>query len=309
MKRVLLATLSAAAMIGVSEANIISFSETVTDTDFVSAGVGGLRGNGAGTIGLSGTSGTINKAYLYWHGPTDSTDPNFNANVTVNGQQVTGTNIGFSDDNFWGQLNSQAYRADVTSLVSGDGSYDISGLPANNINGASLVVFFDDGDDTNNRDVVLFEGNDANFANPFDPVGWDITLAGIDYEGGTANLQLHVSDGQNFSAFDDGDLVVNGNILASGGIFQGDSVPVTPGSSVTNGGLWDIEDFDITGELSLGLNTLNVTLGDVNDALSVIVAAIDLPVGAAPEIPVPAAAFLFGPIAAAAAWRRRRVAG
>jgi len=268
-----------------ANANVISLFETQRDTDFVSAGVGGLRGAGTGDIELTGVSGDVNRVYLYWHGPTDSTDPNFNANITFNGIAVTGQNIGFSDDNFWGQLNSQAYRADVTDLVNGDGTFTIAGLPVDNANGASLLAFFDDGDDTNNRDVVLFDGNDANFDNPFDPAGWDISLNGIDYQGGDASLQLHVSDGQDFGPNDDGDLQFNGVSLASGGIFQGDSTPANFGTSVANGSLWDIENFDIDDLLALGLNNINVTLGSLQDALSIIVAAVNLPAGAAPPDP------------------------
>lgn len=280
-----------------AHANLISYFETERDTDFTSAGVGGLRGTGEGDITLSGITGSVEKVYLYWHGPTNSTDPNFNATIMFNGVEITGDNIGFSDDNFWGQDNSQAYRADVTALVSGDGVYSLTGLSPNNSNGASLLAFFDDGDDTNNRDIVLFNGNDANFDNPYDPAGWDIALNNILYSGGMAELELHVSDGQNFGPLDDRDLVINGSVFESGGIFQGDSTPATAGTSVTNGSLWDIEKFDISALFAMGLNNLTVTLEGVNDALSAIVAAINLPAGAAPPdpnmaVPVPGAFIL-----------------
>lgn len=298
MKRVLALASAALVICGTANANIISLFETQRNTDFVSAGIGGLRGTGTGVISLSGVSGTVNRVYLYWHGPTNSSDPNFNATITFNGVQVSGENIGFSDDNFWNQDNSQAYRADVTALVSGDGAYTLAGLPPSNANGASLLAFFDDGNDANNRDIVLFDGNDANFSNAFDPTGWDILLENVDYTGGDVALELHVSDGQNFSANDDSNLFLNGTLLASGGIFQGDSTPFNPSTNVRNGSLWDIENFDITSFLVLGLNNLNITMAPANDAVSAIVAAISLPpAGAAlqdpPEIPAPTALFLF----------------
>ncbi len=288
--------MASALMTGAAHANIISFFETQRNTDFASAGVGGLRGTGTGDITLSGISGMVNRVYLYWHGPTNSTDPNFNATITFNGATIMGENIGFSDDNFWGQLNSQAYRADVTALVGGDGVYTVAGLPVDNANGASLLAFFDDGDDTNNRDVVLFNGNDANFDNAFDPLGWDIALNNILYSGGDVSLQLHVSDGQNFGPNDDGTLSINGSPFLTGGIFQGDSTPANPGTTVGNGSLWDIRSFDLTALFTLGMNDLRVQLDAVNDALSAIIAAIVLPAGAAPPdpdpIPVPPAALL-----------------
>lgn len=300
-------------MTGAAHANIISFFQTQRDTAFVSAGVGGLRGTGTGEIALSGVSGTVNRVYLYWHGPTNSTDPNFNATITFNGVTITGENIGFSDDNFWGQLNSQAYRADVTALVGGDGDYLIGGLAADHSNGASLLVFFDDGDDTNNRDVVLFDGNDANFDNAFDPLGWDIALNNILYAGGGVELQLHVSDGQNFGPGDDGTLTINGAGFASGGLFQGDSTPATSGTSVGNGSLWDIRNFDLTALFTLGINNLSVGINSVTDALSAIVAAINLPAGAAPPDPdpipdPPAALLLLTGAGALTALRRKKKA-
>lgn len=291
----LIALLAAVTLSAPVTASLISNFETRFDTDFAYAGVGGLRGNGFGDISLSGVSGTISQAYLYWHGPTESTDPAFNANLMFNGNAISGANIGFSDDNFWGQDNSQAYRADVTSLVTGDGTYSLDGLSAANTNGASLVVYYDDGDDTNNRDIVSFDGNDGNFDNIYDPLGWLVELSGIDYTSGQASLLMGVSDGQDFNPADDGTFFLNGVALNSGDVFDGLSVPQTPGSEVSNGGLWDLVNFDITSFLNVGLNDLTLTHSAVSDALSAIHFAVNLPAGAAPqqpdpsEVPAPAA--------------------
>ena len=179
-------------------ANDIASFQTVFSTDMASAGYGGMRGIGTGTITLSGVSGTVTKALLYWHGPTNSTDPAVNAAVTFGGTPITGTNIGLSNNNCWGFTNSQAYRADVTTLVTGNGAYSLANFTkaSAEINGASLIVFFDDGNPANNRDVVIFDGNDSNIANIYDANGWNVTLPGINYASGTANMVLHVSDGQ-----------------------------------------------------------------------------------------------------------------
>jgi hypothetical protein len=275
-----------------ASANLINLFETQRDTDFAYAGLGGLRGNGFGDIALSGVTGSISRAYLYWHGPTNSTDPSFNANISFNGNAVVGTNIGFSEDNFWAQVNSQGYRADVTGLVSGDGTYSLSGLSPDNSNGASLVVYYDDGDVTNNRDIVTFDGNDANYSNPYDPEGWDVTLSNINYSGGSASLVMGVSDGQSFA---DGDFLLNG--INIGTIFDGITVPTTPGTSVDNGGLWDLLEIDITPYLSIGLNNINLTHSPFEDAISAIHFHVNLPSGAAPPdpnpVPAPLALWVF----------------
>jgi hypothetical protein len=71
------------------------------NTDVAYFGFGGMRGNGTGSIDVTGVTGTVTKALPYWNGPTNSSDPTANANVTFNGTPVTGTNIGFSGDNCW----------------------------------------------------------------------------------------------------------------------------------------------------------------------------------------------------------------
>jgi hypothetical protein len=267
-------------------ANTISYYTTIYNTNFATADLG-LRDVGAGTLNVAGISGTVTNSLLFWHGPTNSASPSVNANVNFNGTNITGTNIGLSQDNFWSSLNSQAYRANVTSLVSGNGNYALSNFQKTDaqINGAALFTFFNTGLTTGKRDVVLYDGNDSNFASQYDPAGWDFTLSNIKYTSGTASLTLYVSDGQNFGPNDDGTIMINGKPLVSGGIFQGLS-PRAPGAGVSNGSLTDVETFDVTPFLTPGTDTLHITLGaGVDDAISAVVAAIDLPAGAAPPPP------------------------
>jgi hypothetical protein len=261
-------------------------SNTIENTDYRFAGVGALRDVGSGTISLSGVTGTITKAYLYWSGETNSLTDAGN-NITVNGTAVAGTNIGYAFDNAWGYQNSQAYRADVTALVSatGNGNYSLAGFGNMNPDGASLIVFYDDGNSANNRDVAIFEGNDSNgpFAgisgNPNAPAdnnyGWDDNLTGINYTSGTANLQLHVADGQ---AVRDGSVLINNTeLIPAGENFDGNTVPGANNGPTNNGRLWDIRSFDITSFLSAGVNSLHLTSGIYSDFLALIVAVVDVP--------------------------------
>ena len=270
-------------------ANNISPFETIFDTNFVIAGTGGMRGVGTGSFTVSGISGVVTKAYLYWHGPTNSSNLSANSTVTLNGKTVVGQNIGLSHDNCWGFQNSQAHRADVTAIVEnkGNGTYTLSNFvkpDGIDINGVSLIVFFYDEDFTNHRDVTIFHGNDSNFSNPYDEPGWNVTLTRIQYVSGTANMYLIVSDGQNW--LDDA-LIINGQVvIPSGQIFAGDLGPRLPGPSPpgTTGSLWDIKTINVTQFLSPGLNALSLTTGYNYDCLSIVVAVVDLPAGAAPFV-------------------------
>jgi hypothetical protein len=278
-----LALLALGLAVPAAEASDIQPFKTVYATDVAYAGLGGMRGIGNGSIALTGVSGTVTEALLFWHGPTNSADPASSAAVSFAGQPVTGTNIGTSASNCWGFDNSQAYRADVTSLVTGDGSYALADFTKTgvDINGAQLVVFFDDGDAANNRDIVMFEGNDSNVSNPFDADGWNVSLPGIQYAGGAASMDMIVSDGQTFT---DGSLEINAATLDPGpNLFQGDTVP-SAGSN-NNGLLWDQRQFDITSQLTPGTNTVTITHSYVDDCLSLVLAAVNLPAGSAPNQP------------------------
>jgi hypothetical protein len=122
--------------------------------DYVAAGVG-LRGGtppsygpppATGPINITGipSNATIVKAFLYW-GMLDNGLETSLLQMNVNGNPVTGTLIGSGPDTCWGRTNSFTFRADVTPLVSGNGTYTLTGFATGgNIlqEGASLVVIY-----------------------------------------------------------------------------------------------------------------------------------------------------------------------
>src|SRR5262245_36108957 len=59
-----------------ASANIISEFSTVFNTDWTTAGVGAMRGSGVGTLPVTGVGSPVTQSYLYWAGPTNSSDPN-----------------------------------------------------------------------------------------------------------------------------------------------------------------------------------------------------------------------------------------
>ena len=134
-------------------ANPVTFSEIVGQTDWTQAGVAGVGSAPSVNITLSGVTGTVTKAYLYYHGIGN---PGYApVGVTFAGLPVTPVAIGNATTNCWGAGSSTAYRADVTASVTGNGTYAVANLANGaglSANGASLVVFFNDLDPTNNRD-------------------------------------------------------------------------------------------------------------------------------------------------------------
>jgi hypothetical protein len=217
--------------------------------------------------------------------------PNSNAAVDFAGNKITGVSLGLTIDNFWGFAHSEAYRADVTAFVTGGGPYALGnfiktsdvGTPLADINGVSLLVFYDDTIIGNNRDILLFDGNDTNYVEGGTEDGWQASLGSFNYESGDVVLELGVSDGQ---AHEDADLEVNGQkLVGKGAIFNGTSVPNGPTAADTDGGLWDIRKFEVDSLLVKGLNTLELTSVNESDALSLVHVVVNLPAGSSPVPP------------------------
>jgi cysteine-rich repeat protein len=274
-------------------------ARSFSGVDWVSAGVGGIGGDTA-DIALTGVTGPVTKAFLYWDGiNVHAADAVYdNANLTLNGNPVVGTSLGDSSSNCWGPGTSRAYVADVTAYVTGDGTYSLTGLAGalgKGANGVSLVVMFDDGDPSNDRDLVFYEGNDANrtdnYSGPPEDGGWHARLDGITYGAGTANLQLHVADGQ--ATVEPKPALVVSSAFKSLAIddtptlFDGNSVQSAGASRAPDGDLWDINTLDISavfkkpGPYTLAIDTVGGN--QIADCTALIVAIVEL---VAPPPPV-----------------------
>jgi cysteine-rich repeat protein len=116
--------------------------------------------NTSATINIAGipTNGVVQQALLYWaiSGGNDTT-------ATVNGTDVTGALIGTAGTTNWGVTNS-TFFADVTSIVTGNGAYEVAGLPSSTIangadtDGAALVVTYGVPTSGVRRRVVIHDG-------------------------------------------------------------------------------------------------------------------------------------------------------
>lgn len=276
----------------------IRYARTETNVDWVSAGIGGV-GGGSGQIAITGVSGPVRLALLYWHGVDLSSNGGDgvydNDTVAINGNSITGVSLGDATTNCWGAGSSRAFRADVTPYVTGNGTYTITGLsgkPGHSGNGASLIVVFNDANSDNDRDLVFFDGNDSNNPENFpgEDNGWQATLSGINYRGGSVRAELHVADGQ---AFLDDSLTFTGvntiTIPDTSSLWDGTSVPSAGTSRASNGELWDIHDLDLTGAFGAPGPTTLVMRGQLyrNDCLGLVTLVMDLEGGSAPPTPTP----------------------
>jgi len=283
--------------VSVAHATAVSLARTEIGVDYVSAGIGGLGlGSGTGTITIGGVSGTVRKAFLYWHGIDGSAigagDGIYdNATITLNGSPVTGLSLGDASTNCWGSGSSRGFFADVTNLFTGNGAYTVDGLnaaPGHSGNGASLLVMFNDGNPSNNRDLVFFEGNDSDISDfpATDPNGWQATLNNINYGGGAVYAQAHVGDGQDSP--DDSITFASGAgsvvIPDTSNLWDGNSTPTAGNSRSPYGSMWDVHTFDISGAFGApGNYTLDFSgMAAPDDCHSLTVMIIDLAAGAAP---------------------------
>jgi hypothetical protein len=210
-----------------------SFSFTLHG-DVVTAGAG-LRGTGAGTLTISNipAGARVQRALLYW--ATIGMNNTFTT-ATFSGGYVTGQLIGTSADTcWWDAAHNYTYRADVTSIVTGNGVYTIGGLPHGGPNtddsqGAALVVVYSA--PVPQRTIIVNDGAVTLRTNDY----YTDTLSGFDpiLQGPTrsARVAYLVGDGQ--AGIPDGQLSFRGTVLGTD-VFVG-----------SNGNYWDTLTYPVT---------------------------------------------------------------
>ncbi len=239
----------------------------------------GLRNRERGTIDITSlpAGATVTRAVLVWgilySGPTPP------STITFNGTPVT-ADVGadISGTLCWGDSATIGYAADVTSLVSGNGSYVVSdpprgitrpdGNPAGVLpytDGASLVVFYVGGG-ANNQVISDFSYN-TNTAGSIVR-----TFTGINSLGSPATLTMAGPDGQN-----------NGSerftVTGSGSFTLFDTWDGSDpheGPSFAIGNLWDTDHYDVTSVLPAGQDTLTVSHAGGSDCVGVGAAVLQI---------------------------------
>ncbi|MBY6242384.1 hypothetical protein [Methylosinus sp. Sm6] len=116
---------SSAVTAAVTASPIATFSKA----QYATAGVA-LRNRQTGAIQISGVVGPVKRAYLYWAFLFGSAPPATQAVVLgppgAARASATGSLIATGADTCWRSSGIAVYRADVTSLVSGNGLYSIA---------------------------------------------------------------------------------------------------------------------------------------------------------------------------------------
>jgi hypothetical protein len=257
-----------------SSSPLSSFYSTTIYGDYVAAGVG-MRGTGSGTITISGIPGgsTIVKAVLYWAiVDTSPESANFKNGVFA-GTAITGTLIGTDDDPCWGgTTTTYAYRADVTSLATGNGAYALSRFATGPLmpqtgygeamtpplcEGASLVVVYSNPSSAY-RDIVIYDGADTidGAVSSISTVMTGFTASAAP----SAKTTYIVADGQD--QFSD-DTLFNGVTIAS----DTAAMPETTSFEGTDGKLWDTDTYDVSAHVSAGDTSCTVKLQMGSDCL------------------------------------------
>ncbi len=236
------------------------------------------------TLAVAGipAGASVRYAYLYWdtYGAADDA-------VTLDGVPVQGTAIGTSGGTCWdsmpdGSLN-HGFRADVTALVPGNGSYVLANLlsaagPGSGVDmpdgqGASLVVIYADPTADFDTTVVIYDGNRTKVGGTLTTV---MRIPTLPMAPVAASLHLLVGDGQ--AALSDGTLRINGTLVppAPGGTFSG-----------SDGDFWDTRVVDVTALMDAGESELIWVSNGGADCLvfvsSVVTYTTPVESGAGPE--------------------------
>ncbi len=137
----------------------------VTDTAGMRSNAAFSGGTLTPTFNITGipAGATVKDAFLYVNELDNGTlDSGFNLYDGTTTTGYTLTQIGSSDDPSWGSNGVVTFRGDVSSLVTGNGSYTLSGatlLGNDDYQGASLVVIYEDTSASTDSLITINDGS------------------------------------------------------------------------------------------------------------------------------------------------------
>ncbi len=204
----------------------------------------------------------IEQAYLYIN--THGTQTPFTLDLTFEGALVSMLRIGDGGNTCWGVINrNQAFRADVTNLVAGPGTYTVTGFPSSidprfDSQGLSLVVIYSQPNSEDTTQIVLDDGMIAiGTAADFRE---QLQLDPVPARRSRALLHVGVGDGQR----DNNRLEFQGELIAQDA-FQG-----------TDGLLFDHRVDDVTDALDGGTTEAEIRVLTDQDCVSWMYAIVEV---------------------------------
>jgi len=239
----------------------ITLFERHVDVDFVSLTKGGFR-NTKWFLPLLMTEYTfdlsaypsISRVLLYTSHRIDCVEE---LTFKVDGEDAVLNFLGPANGDCWEGKKAYAYYVDK--------SYDCDSSPTQLViseicdmsilNGFSLMVFYDDGDDSNNRDITIVHGNDVNFgADSPSRWGWNVDIFVSPEAQSDVIAEFHISDVEYKNSEYYGSIFLNGVEVSSETIN-----PLTPDSlPAKSSEYWDRHTFDIP----------NIVDGQINNVFS-----------------------------------------
>ena len=242
-----------------------TISSVTVNGGYTAAGIG-MRNLGYGSISITGVpaGATVQSATLLWDILADNADPTF-AQGTFDGTAITGTEWASGATPCWPVASNFSYETDVSSLVTGNGSYNLAGFASGEsdgadpwnvgstpplMEGASLVVVYTL---ASMPQTTIQIGEGATETDSGIPA--TATLGGFTASGSSSATTTYiVADGQ----YGDSGATFNGSTL-SGVTFPGVDPQAVPNYSLGN--LWDTTTADVSSLVSPGDTsaTLSVT--------------------------------------------------
>ncbi|MGA3163849.1 MAG: immunoglobulin domain-containing protein [Verrucomicrobiota bacterium] len=248
---------------------LVKFQSFSLQGGYVASGVG-MRNRGFGHISVAGipAGSIIHAAYLYWDILGTTNDDTFSQGE-INGQQITGQLVATGGDPCWDNATCNfAYRADVTSLVTGNGTYSLTNFASGTtdgsdpwavgssppmMEGASLVIIYKNLSSPPNT-ILIYEG--AALTSGYTGNLLEVTIDGFIAPNSmfSATTTFIGADGQ--AAVKPGSMF-NGNFLPTVAWYGSDP---QDGPTFSLGNLWDTMTVDVTSLISPGDTSATATV-------------------------------------------------
>jgi lysophospholipase L1-like esterase len=254
-----------------STGDLSTVSSVMLNGDYTAAGIG-MRNQGSGEIKITGVpdGATVKSATLLWDVLADQASATF-AQGTVDGSPITGTSWASGSSPCWPVSANFSYEADVTSLVTGNGSYALAGFATGDsdgadpwtdgsdpplLEGASLVVIYQKASLPQSV-IQIAEG--ASETEGGDPA--TATMSGFTAPASPAVKATYI--------------VADGQLAGNTATFNGTSLPDVsfPGAdpqaapAFSQGDLWDTVTTDVSDQVDPGDTSADLSVMGSSDCL------------------------------------------